>query len=73
MHSRRLFLALVVFVTILAREILRTMADYDGDLKEHVRTVATVWSKRARRHIVPVNRCAGHCRYVLLPLFSRPI
>lgn len=42
-----LVLALVVFVTILAREILKTMADYDGDLKEHVRTVATVWGKRA--------------------------
>lgn len=42
-----LVLSLVVFVTILAREILKTMADYEGDLKEHVRTVATVWGKRA--------------------------
>lgn len=40
-------LSLVVFATIMAREILKTMADYEGDLKEQVRTVATVWGKRA--------------------------
>jgi geranylgeranylglycerol-phosphate geranylgeranyltransferase len=41
-----LALALVIFVSIMAREILKTMADYEGDLKEQCRTVATVWGKR---------------------------
>ena len=39
-------LALVIFVSIMAREVLKTMADYEGDLREQCRTVATVWGKR---------------------------
>ena len=41
--------ALIVFVTILGREVLKTLADYEGDLLGHCRTVATVWGRRKAR------------------------
>ena len=44
-----LWLFLIIFVAILGREVLKTMADYDGDLSENVRTISTVWGKRAAR------------------------
>lgn len=40
-----LMLALTVFITMIGREILKTMADYRGDLKENCRTIATAWGK----------------------------
>ena len=43
------WLFLVIFVAILGREVLKTMADYDGDLSESVRTISTVWGKRTAR------------------------
>jgi geranylgeranylglycerol-phosphate geranylgeranyltransferase len=43
------WLFLIIFVAILGREVLKTMADYDGDLSENVRTISTVWGKRAAR------------------------
>lgn len=43
------WLFLIIFVAILGREVLKTMADYDGDLSEDVRTISTVWGKTAAR------------------------
>ena len=44
-----LWLFVIIFVAILGREVLKTMADYEGDLSESVRTISTVWGKRAAR------------------------
>lgn len=46
-----LWLFLIIFVAILGREVLKTLADYEGDLKESVRTIATVWGQRAARFV----------------------
>lgn len=46
-----LWLFLIIFVAILGREVLKTLADYDGDLSEGVRTISTVWGKRAARAV----------------------
>ena len=46
-----LWLALIIFVTIMGREVLKTLADYEGDLRGHCRTVATVWGRRRARII----------------------
>ncbi len=46
-----LWLALIIFVTIMGREVLKTLADYEGDLRGHCRTVATVWGLRRARII----------------------
>jgi geranylgeranylglycerol-phosphate geranylgeranyltransferase len=45
------WLFLIIFIAILGREVLKTMADYDGDLSEDVRTISTVWGKRAARYV----------------------
>lgn len=44
-----LWLGAIVFVGILGREVLKTLADYEGDLANNVRTIATVWGPRAAR------------------------
>ncbi len=44
-----IWLFLIIFVAILGREVLKTLADYDGDLSESVRTISTVWGKRTAR------------------------
>ncbi|WP_374688555.1 geranylgeranylglycerol-phosphate geranylgeranyltransferase [Promineifilum sp.] len=44
-----LWLGAVIFVGILGREVLKTLADYEGDLAHDVRTIATVWGPRAAR------------------------
>lgn len=49
--SPTLWLFLIIFVAILGREVLKTLADYDGDLSEGVRTISTVWGKRAARAV----------------------
>jgi len=41
-----LMLAVTVFFAIMGREILKTMADYKGDLQQNCGTIATVWSNR---------------------------
>jgi geranylgeranylglycerol-phosphate geranylgeranyltransferase len=43
--------SLIIFVAITAREVLKTMADYEGDLRQQCRTVATVWGKKVSRNI----------------------
>lgn len=44
-----LWLAAIIAVAILGREILKTLADYEGDLREHCRTISTVWGRRPAR------------------------
>lgn len=46
-----IWLFLIIFVAILGREVLKTLADYEGDLSESVRTISTVWGKRVARII----------------------
>lgn len=41
-----LWLATIIGVGILGREILKTLADYDGDLQQKCRTIATVWGRK---------------------------
>jgi 4-hydroxybenzoate polyprenyltransferase len=44
-----IWLFLIIFVGILGREVLKTLADYEGDLSESVRTISTVWGRKAAR------------------------
>ncbi len=46
-----LWLAAVIFVGILGREVLKTLADYEGDQAEQVRTISTVWGGRVARTV----------------------
>ena len=41
--------AAIIGVAILGREVLKTLADYEGDLKQRCRTVATAWGRRNAR------------------------
>ncbi len=41
-----LMLAVTVFFAIMGREILKTMADYKGDMQENCSTIATAWGKK---------------------------
>lgn len=44
-----LWLAVIITTAILGREVLKTIADYEGDLRQQVNTIATVWGKRTAR------------------------
>ncbi len=44
-----LWLGAIIFVGILGREVLKTLADYEGDNAHHVRTIATAIGPRAAR------------------------
>ncbi len=44
-----LWLAVIITTAILGREVLKTIADYEGDLRQQCRTIATVWGKRTAR------------------------
>ena len=44
-----LWLAAIIATAIMGREVLKTLADYEGDLRQRCRTVATVWGKRPAR------------------------
>jgi geranylgeranylglycerol-phosphate geranylgeranyltransferase len=44
-----IWLAVIIFVAILGREILKTLADYEGDLRQKCHTVSTVWGRRCAR------------------------
>jgi geranylgeranylglycerol-phosphate geranylgeranyltransferase len=61
-----LWLALIIGTAIMGREVLKTLADYEGDLREHCRTVATVWGKR-RARIVFYVLAAATIWVMLLP------
>ena len=41
--------AAIIGVAILGREVLKTLADYEGDLKQRCRTIATAWGRRTAR------------------------
>lgn len=40
-----LMLAVTAFFTVIGREVLKTMADYKGDLQQNYHTIATTWGK----------------------------
>ncbi len=42
-------LAIIIFVAITGREILKTLADYEGDLRQRVKTISTAWGRRPAR------------------------
>ncbi len=44
-----LWLAAIIGVAITGREVLKTLADYEGDLRQHVRTISTAWGRRPAR------------------------
>ncbi len=44
-----LWLAAIIASAIMGREVLKTLADYEGDLRQRCRTVATVWGQRSAR------------------------
>ena len=44
-----LWLAVIIATAIMGREGLKTLADYEGDLRQRCRTVATVWGRRPAR------------------------
>lgn len=70
-----LWLALIIGTAIMGREVLKTLADYEGDLREHCRTIATVWGKR-RARIVFYLLIAATLWVMLLPYLQeiyRPI
>jgi geranylgeranylglycerol-phosphate geranylgeranyltransferase len=46
-----LLLALIIACAIMGREVLKTLADYEGDLRQRCRTIATVWGRRWARVI----------------------
>jgi geranylgeranylglycerol-phosphate geranylgeranyltransferase len=43
------WLAIIIASGIMGREVLKTLADYEGDLRQRCRTIATVWGKRWAR------------------------
>lgn len=43
------WLAAIIASAIMGREVLKTLADYEGDLRQRCRTVATVWGRRSAR------------------------
>lgn len=44
-----IWLAIIIATAILGREVLKTIADYEGDLRQQCQTIATVWGRRAAR------------------------
>lgn len=49
-----LMLAITVFFAIMGREILKTMADYKGDLQHNCGTIAVVWGRKVAGVFVSV-------------------
>jgi len=43
------WLAIVIASAIMGREVLKTLADYEGDLSQRCRTIATAWGRRPAR------------------------
>jgi len=64
-----LMLAVTVFFAIMAREILKTMADYKGDLQQRCRTIATAWGKEIARLFVIVFLAIA-CLAMLVTYFT---
>ena len=77
-------LAIIIAFSILGREVLKTLADYEGDLRQQCRTVSTVWGKQKARiiffvllaiaFVVMLVRVAVQCRWAIpIPLPSPPL
>lgn len=66
------WLALVIATVIMAREILKTMADYEGDLAHQVKTVATVWGPKVAYALFLLILLASIV-VLLLPMMSQQI
>jgi geranylgeranylglycerol-phosphate geranylgeranyltransferase len=43
------WLAIIIATGIMGREILKTLADYEGDLRQRCNTIATAWGRRPAR------------------------
>jgi len=43
------WLAIIIASAIMGREVLKTLADYEGDLSQRCRTIATAWGRRPAR------------------------
>ena len=43
------WLAMIIATAIMGREVLKTLADYEGDLRQRVRTIATAWGRTPAR------------------------
>lgn len=65
-----LWIFMIVGVAILGREVLKTLADYEGDLHERCRTVATVWGRKPTRTIFYIL-IAAMLVTMMLPHFLR--
>lgn len=61
-----LWLAAIIATAILGREVLKTLADYEGDLRQQCQTIATAWGKRPAR-IVFYLLAAATSLVMLLP------
>ncbi|MCL4870420.1 MAG: geranylgeranylglycerol-phosphate geranylgeranyltransferase [Anaerolineae bacterium] len=46
-----LWLAAIIATAIMGREVLKTLADYEGDLRQRCQTIATAWGRRPARVI----------------------
>ena len=44
-----LWLAAIIATAVMGREILKTLADYEGDLRQRCYTIATAWGRRPAR------------------------
>jgi geranylgeranylglycerol-phosphate geranylgeranyltransferase len=43
------WLAIIIATGIMGREVLKTLADYEGDLRQRCRTISTAWGRRPAR------------------------
>lgn len=60
-----LWLAVIIATAIMGREVLKTIADYEGDLRERCRTIATVWGRRPARVVLYILLAATVCMMML--------
>ena len=54
----------------MGREVLKTIADYEGDLRQRCRTIATVWGKRPARIVLYLFLAATICTMMVPYLFN---
>lgn len=70
-----LWLAIIIATAIMGREVLKTLADYEGDLRQRCRTIATVWGRRPARVVFYLLAAATVLVMMIPYLFNvyRPI
>jgi geranylgeranylglycerol-phosphate geranylgeranyltransferase len=70
-----LWLAVIIATAIMGREVLKTLADYEGDLRQRCRTVATVWGRRPARVVFYLLAAATVMVMMIPHLFNvyRPV